>query len=34
MLRDAGSGLHRWFVWSTTAVIGVAFLLWLSDILD
>ena len=38
MLRDAGSGLHRWFVWSTTAVIGVAFLLgteqdWLSDVL-
>ena len=33
MLSDAGSGLHRWFVWSTTAVIGIAFLLWLSDIL-
>ena len=33
MLRDTGSGLHRWFVWSTTTAIGVAFLLWLSDVL-
>ena len=23
MLRDTGSGLHRWFAWSTTTVIGV-----------
>ena len=33
MVRDTGSGRHRWFVWSTTTVIGVAFLLWLSDVL-